>query len=233
MKLFLRLIWSTTTCGELNRQRKELAGPAVKINISRFIGLLILCSHSIGHIVTICFVYTVGLEDDPSTKSRNLLILAKYVRKQMLSLNPPGYECQEDNGCWMLAFDRMVNAVFFGLQLKNVMQDIQGLSGNVDRDNMFKVGVLSGPFTSMGPHRTTGMADYFGPIVNRAARVCSNCEKGQVCVGIPLAQGVTADPPDFGDTVTVRWQGNKKLKGITIDMAIFACSMGRIQKRYR
>jgi len=183
--------------------------------------------------VTICFVYTVGLEDNPSTKSRNLQILAKYVRKKMLSLNPPGYECQEDNGCWMLAFDRMVNAVFFGLQLKNVMQDVQGLSGNVDRENMFKLGVLSGPFTSMGPHRTTGMADYFGPIVNRAARVCSNCEKGQVCVGIPLAQGVTADPPDFGDTVTVRWQGNKKLKGITIDMAIFSCSMGRIQKKYR
>jgi len=183
--------------------------------------------------VTICFVYTVGLEDNPAINSRNLMVLAKYVRKQMLGLNPPGYECQEDNGCWMLAFDRMVNAVFFGLQLKNVVQEAQGLVGNVDRQNMFKVGVLSGPFTSMGPHRTTGMADYFGPIVNRAARVCSNCEPGQVCVGIPLTKGVTADPPDFGDTVKVRWQGNKKLKGITIDVAIFSCSMRKIESIYR
>lgn len=183
--------------------------------------------------VTICFVYTVGLEDNPATKARNLGILAKYVRKQMLGLDPPGYECQEDNGCWMLAFDRMVNAVFFGLQLKSIIHKAEGLMGNVDRDNMFKVGIVSGPFTSMGPHRTTGMADYFGPIVNRAARVCSNCEPGQICVGIPLANGVTADPPDFGSTVAVRLQGIKKLKGITIDVAIFSCSMRRIENIYR
>lgn len=97
--------------------------------------------------MTICFVYTVGLEDNPSIKPKNLLILAKHVRKKLLGLNPPGYECQEDNGCWMLAFDRMVNAVFFGMQLKSVMKEVQGLVGSVDRENMFKVGVLSGPFT--------------------------------------------------------------------------------------
>lgn len=183
--------------------------------------------------VTICFVYTVGLLDDnPATRSQNLAILAKYVRKRLLGLSPPGYECQEDNGCWMLAFDRMVNAVFFGLQLKSNIQGIKGLVGNVDRENMFKVGVLSGPFTSMGPHRTTGMADYFGPIVNRAARVASNCQKGQVCVGIPLSGGVTADPPDFGSTVNVRLQEIKKLKGITIDVAIFACKMRQIETPY-
>mmetsp|Transcript_45379 Transcript_45379/g.95228 ORF Transcript_45379/g.95228 Transcript_45379/m.95228 type:complete len:981 (-) Transcript_45379:97-3039(-) len=178
--------------------------------------------------VTICFVYTVGLEEsNPATKQRNLGVLAKYVRKQMLTLNPPGYECQEDNGCWMLAFDRMVNAVFFGLQMKNNMQGVGNLFGNVNRENMFKVGIVSGPYTSMGPHRTTGMADYFGPIVNRAARVCSNSEPGQVCIGVPLAPGVTADPPDFGSSVAVHYLGVKKLKGISIDVAIFGCSMKR------
>jgi len=55
----------------------------------------------------------------------------------------------------MLAFDRMVNIVFFGLQLKATMQRAEGLVGNVDRENMVKVGIISGPFTSMGPHRTT------------------------------------------------------------------------------
>ncbi|KAL7543686.1 hypothetical protein ACHAXR_012984 [Thalassiosira sp. AJA248-18] len=183
--------------------------------------------------VTIAFVYTVGLCDNPAMKARNLGILARHVRKTMLGLNPPGYECQEDNGCWMLAFDRMANAVFFGLQLKTEAQAAQGLVGNVDRENMFKVGILSGPFTSMGPHRTTGMADYFGPIVNRAARVTSNCQPGQVCVGVPLSNGVSADPPDFGKTVNVRYEGNKKLKGITIDVAIFSCQRRRIETPYR
>ena len=116
--------------------------------------------------VTICFVYTVGLEDssNPAIRSQNHEVLAKYLRKQLLMLNPPGYECQEDNGCWMLAFDRMAHAVTFGLQLKSTLQPgVTDLVGNHDLSNMYKVGILSGPFTSMGPHKTTGMADYFGP----------------------------------------------------------------------
>ena len=73
-------------------------------------------------------------------------------------------------------------------------------------------------------------ADYFGPIVNRAARVASNSELGAVCVGIPQANGVMADPPDFGPTVSVRLEGIKKLKGISIDTAIFSCRTRRIER---
>ncbi|KAL9186453.1 hypothetical protein ACHAXT_005691 [Thalassiosira profunda] len=182
--------------------------------------------------VTICFVNTVGLDDNPDNRAKNLVVLAKYLRKQLLLLNPPGYECQEDNGCWMLAFDRMAHAVTFGLALKSTLESAEDLVGRVDREGMFKVGILSGPFTSMGPHKITGMADYFGPIVNRAARVASNCEPGQVCVGIPLSEGVTADPPDFGPTVNVRLQGIKKLKGVTLDVACFDCSKRRIETLY-
>ncbi|KAK1738310.1 adenylate/guanylate cyclase domain-containing protein [Skeletonema marinoi] len=178
--------------------------------------------------VTICFVYTVGLDDSPDNRAPNLKKLAKHLRKQLLMLNPPGYECQEDAGCWMLAFDRMAHAVTFGLNLKSAMSNID-LLGNVDYENMFKVGILTGPFTAMGPHKTTGMADYFGPIVNRAARVASNCEPGQVCVGIALVDGVTADPPDFGPTINVSLLEIKKLKGITIDVAIFQCTKRRIE----
>ena len=105
--------------------------------------------------VTICFVYTVGLEDNPDNRVPNLKKLAKHLRKQLLVLNPPGYECQEDAGCWMLAFDRMAHAVTFGLNLKSSMSNID-LLGNVDYENMFKVGILTGPFTAMGPHKTTG-----------------------------------------------------------------------------
>jgi len=178
--------------------------------------------------VTICFVYTVGLGDNPDNRVPNLKKLAKHLRKQLLMLNPPGYECQEDAGCWMLAFDRMAHAVTFGLNLKASLSNLD-LLGNVDYENMFKVGILSGPFTAMGPHKTTGMADYFGPIVNRAARVASNCEPGQICVGIALVNGVTADPPDFGPTINVTLLEIKKLKGITIDVAIFRCTKRRIE----
>ena len=103
--------------------------------------------------VTICFVYTKGLEDNPSTRDRKIdLVAAKFVRKELLKVNPPGYECHEDNGCWMLAFDRMANAVSFGLNLVNDMA-----ARDDHTDIFFKVGMVSGPFTSMGPHKTTGM----------------------------------------------------------------------------
>lgn len=178
--------------------------------------------------VTICFVYTVGLEED-SNHSTNLGILAKHIRKQLLLIDPPGYECREDDGCWMLAFDTMAHAVTFGLSLKSTIlqNDIAatGLVGSVNRAAMFKIGIVSGPFTSMGPHKTTGKADYFGPIVNRAEQVASNCIPGEVAVGIPLSDGATvADSPDFGPSINVKLHGIKKLVGIALDMAIFACS---------
>ncbi|KAL3792439.1 hypothetical protein HJC23_001557 [Cyclotella cryptica] len=173
--------------------------------------------------VTICFVYTEGLDGLPC-REQNLTVIAKHVRRKLLETSPPGYECQEDNGAWMIAFDRMANAVNFGLQLVN---DSVALVGRVD---VFKIGIVTGEYTSMGPHRTTGMADYFGPIVNRAARVASNSKLGTVCVGIPQANGVMADPPDFGPTVSVRLEGIKKLKGISIDTAIFSCHTRRIQR---
>lgn len=80
--------------------------------------------------------------------------------------------------------------------------------------------------------RPFSMADYFGPIVNRAARVASNSTPGQVCVGAPLSPGVTADPPDFGNLVNVRLQEITKLKGITLDVAIFDCRMRMIETPY-
>lgn len=174
--------------------------------------------------VAICFVYTIGLKEDvPENRGPNMATVAKVLRKQLLRLDPPGYECQEDDGNWMLAFGRLASAVTFGLQLKSAIHRSEDIKGNVDKECMFKVGIVSGPFTSMGPHKTTGMADYFGPSINRAARVASICKPGQVCVGMPLASGDVAAAPDFGPSIDVSPMGIKKLKGITIDFAIYAC----------
>ena len=180
--------------------------------------------------VTICFVQIIGLDDEEdcdSTKQvTNLGVLAKHIRKQLLLIDPPGYECREDDGCWMIAFDTMAHAVTFGLALNDVVTK----TTMVNNVNMFKVGIVSGPFTSMGPHKTTGKAEYFGPIVNRAMQVALSCIPGEVAVGIPLCDGATVDgSPDFGPTINVKLQGIKKLVGIALDMAIFACSRRRIE----
>ncbi|KAK1741258.1 nucleotidyl cyclase domain-containing protein [Skeletonema marinoi] len=176
----------------------------------------------IGNKVAMVFVYTDKMEAiEDRERKKNFKILAKYVRSHLMRLSPPGYECQEDKGSWMLAFDRIDNGINFGLDLKeNVMKNAK-LLGDVDKSQVFRVGIHWGPFLSMGPHTVTGHADYFGPIVNRAARVAAQCEAGQICVGVPM--GTDEEPPDPGPTVEVDVLGVKQLKGISIEMAIFGC----------
>ena len=70
----------------------------------------------------------------------------------------------------------------------------------------------------------TGRADYFGPVVNRAARVTAAAEAGNVYVGIPVTDpGVTPERPDFGPAIAVNLVGVKELKGVTVGMALFCC----------
>merc|ERR1719253_2500963 len=95
-------------------------------------------------------------------------------------------------------------------------------AGRLTRSARSESGSFGGPFLSMGPHTVSGHADYFGPIVNRAARVAAQCEPGQVCVGVPMADG--EEPPDPGPSVDVELLAVKELKGISIEMAIFSCS---------
>ena len=65
--------------------------------------------------------------------------------------------------------------------------------------------------------------------VNRAARVAAQCEPGQVCVGVPMGDG--EEPPDPGPSVDVDVLGVKQLKGISIEMAIFACKKRKEEKK--
>lgn len=184
----------------------------------------------IGNRVAMVFVYTDKMEGvSDKERKKNYKILAKYVRSHLMRLSPPGYECQEDKGSWMLAFDRIENGIKFGLDLKEDVVENSDLFGDVDKERAFRIGIHWGPFLSMGPHTVSGHADYFGPIVNRAARVAAQCEPGQVCVGVPMGDG--EEPPDPGPSVDVDVLGVKQLKGISIEMAIFACRKRDASKR--
>lgn len=59
-------------------------------------------------------------------------------------------------------------------------RDVQGCI--VVRGPRAKMGIYSGVPSHVMPHTTTGRADYFGPLVNRAARLCNAAARGgQVC----------------------------------------------------
>jgi len=84
------------------------------------------------------------------------------------------------------------------------------------------------PFWEMDP--TTNRMDYFGPMVNRASRICSAAQGGQIFISSDVVQEVTerkgGDPSQIGtnDTldekiadsmnVKVYNMGEKKLKGL-------------------
>jgi len=115
--------------------------------------------------VAMVFVYTDKMENAfENERKRNHKYLARYIRKHLMQLSPPGYECQEDKGNWMLAFDSTKSGIKFALELNETVLKSEKLRGNIDKKKIFKIGIHWGPFLSMGPHTITGHADYFGPI---------------------------------------------------------------------
>jgi class 3 adenylate cyclase len=119
----------------------------------------------IGNRVALVFMFTDKMESLVDIdRKKNYKILAKYVRSHLMRLSPPGYECQEDRGSWMLAFDSIENGIKFGLDLREDVTLNANLSGNINKERVFRIGIHWGPFVSMGPHTVSGHADYFGPI---------------------------------------------------------------------
>ena len=122
--------------------------------------------------VAMVFVYTDKMElVFDNERKRNQKYLAKYIRKHLMQLSPPGYECQEDKGSWMIAFDRTENGIKVALELQHTVMKSPKLRGDIDREKIFKIGIHWGPFLSMGPHTITGHADYFGPIGETNVRI--------------------------------------------------------------
>jgi hypothetical protein len=107
-----------------------------------------------------------------------------------------GYECQEVNAVFMLTFPDCYSAIRFPLVLQQIilvadwtpemlclppMKPEWDKDGNLlHRGPRVKTGVYRGEPRSVTPHSTTGRADYWGELVNRAARMMSAAKGGQV-----------------------------------------------------
>eukprot|EP00899_Mesostigma_viride_P002961 jgi/Mesvir1/12666/Mv02214-RA.2 len=126
-----------------------------------------------------------------------------------------GYECEERNGDFLLAFGSLVDAVQFSQALqvgamalpwpRSILEEAEAeavaltfatQNGNADspgcvlgppatstpwlfRGLRIKCGFYWGIPTRCLPHGSTGRAAYFGPLMNRAARIASYASAGQ------------------------------------------------------
>jgi class 3 adenylate cyclase len=159
----------------------------------------------------IAFIYTLQIEkrcDDPS------VILAALTKLIGTLLGPgPGYQCKN----FMLAFPCTTDAVEFGMLLQETLKD--KLVEGEDLHGLIQVGIHEGPFSSLVPHKVTGRADYFGKVVNRAARVAGAAHPGTVVVAV--VEGTSL--PELGSSFDTTFLGTKTLKGVQEDMALYAC----------
>jgi hypothetical protein len=98
-----------------------------------------------------------------------------------------GYECQEDNGSFMIAFQSPRNAclwaiathiAFLKMDWSKEPKLVADILKIVHTD--LKIGIHTGIPESVSPHVTTGRADYFGDFVNKTARIAGCTEGGQV-----------------------------------------------------
>jgi len=163
-----------------------------------------------GPSITLCFLFTQGAKDlqtsAPSLAPDVLKLLRRSVR-DVLNVGG-GYECQEDEANFMLAFWNMRDVSAFAAALQRALpklpwpDDLRMLSPTFAQGLRMSVGALSGGYTSRRPHATTGRADYFGTIVNRTARIAAAAHPGQVLLGgenplgdVTMVQAVDGAPP--------------------------------------
>ncbi len=166
--------------------------------------------------VVMVFVYTTEVIDDlnEESKGKNLALLANLIRTNLSLCRPRGYECQEANGQWMLAFHTLNSAITFGVK---TTERLNGAPLNV------KIGIQKGLFTSQGPHKVTGRADYFGQIVNRTARVASSCEPGQVLLGVPDDEAVQDFELPSSKMFGLTYLRTEKFKGMSVTSSLYDC----------
>jgi len=175
--------------------------------------------------VTIAFVNFSQIENEIDDAKPIISELIKLVGE--LLGGTPGYQSQSN----MLSFPDINEAVQFGLLLIEALKERRVTAGDhvcTDLSKMVKFGCVHGTFLSMGPHRTTGRADYFGTIVNRAARITGKSELGTVNFGV-IADKENPKLPLLKVNFVSKFKGKKKLKGVPEDMDIYEVTLDTME----
>lgn len=134
-----------------------------------------------------------------------------------------GYQCEKE----MLVFRRPLHAVMFGLRLQEELRHQEPQADGTSLAKLIKYGCMHDSFLTMGPHRTTGRADYFGKAVNRAARLTSCAPLGTISFGVTTC--TSEKQQEILDLLThtaieARFIGKQTFKGIRDEFNVYECS---------
>eukprot|EP00798_Chlamydomonas_sp_ICE-L_P011056 gene11056-18662_t len=156
-------------------------------------GTSAVCQYEGPPAVTLVFCTLQGyrgmVEYNRELAQQVLSLYNTIIRRSLLATG--GYECQEQQGSYMIAFQSSTDALEWCLMVQEIIYEVRWTEAMTALPNMLTASQrhrFSGPKVNMGiftgvpskvmPHSTTGRADYFGPLVNRAARLCHGAAHG-------------------------------------------------------
>mmetsp|Transcript_28503 Transcript_28503/g.80429 ORF Transcript_28503/g.80429 Transcript_28503/m.80429 type:complete len:495 (-) Transcript_28503:268-1752(-) len=192
--------------------------------------LLVICFASVHNM-------TALLSDLPGKAQTAHQLICNSVRRHLVRWN--GYECEERDCNFLLAFHTPHSAIKWALNVQEELLELEWspevlshpscetcvLNGAVKfRGPRLNVGMSYGSVLKKVPSKLTGRADYFGPLLNHAARIKSKAAGGQVVVNSAVLAGLGSDVTE--DSVeplafTVTSLGKFDMKGMQAPVELF------------
>eukprot|EP01064_Diplonema_japonicum_P006731 TRINITY_DN14563_c0_g2_i3.p1 TRINITY_DN14563_c0_g2~~TRINITY_DN14563_c0_g2_i3.p1 ORF type:complete len:1304 (+),score=337.22 TRINITY_DN14563_c0_g2_i3:34-3945(+) len=190
---------------------------------------------------------TLLWEEDPENMKKSLAVHNELFRKLIYKWG--GYEVKTEGDAFMIAFSRTSVALHWAMDLQaNLLQaewpeelirktDLPATKVSVDGKTIFRglrirCGIHTGePDCERDP--VTGRMDYFGPVVNLAARISSVGRGGETIVGGAAfkelqKQGALPDKDIF-----LKCQGVKQMKGIAKPEPVFTLLPAKLESRIK
>ena len=193
--------------------------------------------------ITVVAVFS-GTEDKVWPKILNLRLLpsgpphAELLQVRAALLPKRGYEVEGEEACHVLAFHTPEEAVEYAVLLQWLMRTatwsprllgLPGCSPVVGADGrtlmsgpQLKIGMCTGDAQIVQPSMRTGRVEYFGPLMNHAARTAARANGGQI-----LLHGRTHSALDLArldPSVSTKHLETITLKGIKSKVDIFEVS---------
>eukprot|EP00899_Mesostigma_viride_P019263 jgi/Mesvir1/27338/Mv07153-RA.1 len=172
-----------------------------------------------------------------------------------------GYECEEKDGNFLITFADPMDAAVFTQDVQAGAMKLpwpddllreeaaaevllpSAIESNPTLDPSFsdkcvfrglrlKIGMYMGLPTKCMPHGTTGRAAYFGPIVNRSARIATTAADGQTLCNVTMVQALHSGGYNLeSQSLTFSSLGHFPLKGLAETLELFQVSTPRTAVR--
>eukprot|EP00906_Rhabdomonas_costata_P030346 RCo042882 len=186
------------------------------------------------------------LWDQQTTAMKTALNLHNTLMRELI-VQCKGYEVKTEGDAFMVTFQEPEDALRWCVKAQLALLDVKwpselrnqpSASREVDPETgrpfwnglRVRMGIHMGsPMCETDPH--TKRMDYFGPVVNCAARVAATGRGGEIVVSEKVYRKVESRLSTLEDGVWSKFMGSMKLKGISDEIGVYRMIPNRLIKR--